>query len=70
MSTSGWRRRKNWTGEKLRQHECGRKVAYHTWVDARQAMYALPDDGKGRMSVYECPHCGEYHIGHIERKMT
>lgn len=65
--TPSWKRRKNWPDERLKEHECTRKIPYATWVQANQARIDLEtnhDDGKGPMAVYECRWCGQYHVGH------
>lgn len=50
---------------------CGRKQRHSTRADALAHMLSLVRDTGtpvGAMSVYRCPYCGHWHVGH--RKHT
>lgn len=50
---------------------CWRKRYYHTVIAAETHRRALLRRGLARdpmrLHVYQCPHCGRYHIGHASR---
>jgi rubrerythrin len=50
---------------KMRLYECERKRQYHERGHAEQvAAKVAAERGVDGLQVYECRHCGHYHIGH------
>lgn len=49
------------------RQECFRKRAYTDERIARRALRNAIERGFSDMHVYTCPHCGQYHLGHVPR---
>lgn len=49
---------------------CHRKRAYSDQKDAVRALDRMRREGKddGRLGVYGCTSCGQYHVGHNSRR--
>lgn len=44
--------------------QCGGKVKHNTPQSAHGHKLALIRKSDGHFDVYQCPHCGYYHVGH------
>lgn len=51
---------------RLRRKACEGKVRYLTHADACTVLSRL---NRRELNAYRCPHCGWYHIGHIQAKV-
>lgn len=53
-----------------RARECGSKQRHPDRGAALRHFQSLVRYGTapGRMSVYRCPHCGAWHVGHRKRR--
>lgn len=48
------------------QTQCSGKIKHLSWHDAEQAMSAMQKDcAPEELNIYECPHCGLWHVGHV-----
>lgn len=49
-----------------RARMCGMKTPHPTKTDAENHLWSLIRSGTkpGAMSVYHCPYCGAWHVGH------
>lgn len=54
--------------ERFRDSECARKTAYETPSAASTSLtYYIPERDQKGMTIYKCPHCSNWHIGHTFR---
>lgn len=50
---------------------CGQKARHASKADAERHLFALVRNtgtAPRGMSVYRCPHCGSWHVGHRKRR--
>jgi hypothetical protein len=52
--------------ERVYQRTCGRKCHFLSRAAAKKAIDRL-DGNKRGLRPYNCPFCGDYHIGHKKR---
>lgn len=53
-----------------KNRECIGKQRHETKTEAANHLWSLVRAGTRRsaMSVYRCPHCGSWHVGHTKRR--
>lgn len=53
-----------------RARECGTKQRHATRAEAKAHRAALVRSGSpvSGLSIYRCPHCGAFHVGHRKRR--